>query len=134
MTVTQKHLTGKGEFLYDYNYDILTFKMKNRNYKNSFEFQNFVADIDDQSFITGIRIFDVSNIFGVNKFVLKNIAGGQFKSRIENNVVTIVFKFVSKVRNQLFPLFSKQENFTQQITQPAPVKIADSLVEAPIVA
>ncbi len=134
MTAVERHLEGKGEFLYDYNYDVLTFKMKNRNYKNSFEFQNFVADIDDKSFITGIRIFDASNIFGVNKFVLKNIAGGQFKSRIENNVVTIVFKFVSKVRNQLFPLFSKQENFTQQITQLAPVKMADSLVEAPIVA
>ena len=132
--IAQKHLTGKGEFLYDYKYDILTFKIKNRNYKHSFEFQNFVADVDNENFITGIRIFDASQVFGVDKFVLRDIAGGQFKSRIENNIVTIVFKFVSKVRNRLFPLLSKQENFTQQITQPAPVKIADSLVEAPIVA
>ena len=130
--IAQKHLTGKGEFLYDYKYDILTFKMRNRNYKHSFEFQNFVADVDDENFITGIRIFDVSQIFGVNKFVLKDIAGGQFKSRIESNVVTIVFKFVSKVRNRLFPLLSKQENFTQQITENAPIKMPDSLVEAPL--
>ena len=47
--IAQKHLTGKGEFLYDYKYDILTFKMRNRNYKHSFEFQNFVADVDDRS-------------------------------------------------------------------------------------
>ena len=33
----QKHLKGKGEFSYDYKYDILTFKMTNRNYKHSFE-------------------------------------------------------------------------------------------------
>src|SRR3989338_1676025 len=40
----EKHLdgTGKGEFLYDYNNDILMFKIKDRDYKNSVEFQNFV--------------------------------------------------------------------------------------------
>ena len=134
MTATERHLEGKGEVFYDYRYDILGFKMKDRNYKSSFEFQNFVADLDDKNFITGVRIFDASNIFGMDKLVLKNIARGEFKVRIENNVVTIVFKFISKVRNRLFPLFSKQENFTQQITQTAPIKMADSLVEAPIVA
>ncbi len=132
--MAEKHLNGRGEFSYDYKYDTLGFKIKNRNYKQSFEFQNFIADLDDQNFITGIRILDASKVFGLNKYVLKSIVVGEFQSKIENNVITIVFKFVSKVRNSVFPIFTKNENFTQQITQTAPVKIADSSVEAPIIA
>ena len=43
----EKHLNaiGKGECVYDYKYDTLTFRIKDRDYKNSVEFQNFVIDI-----------------------------------------------------------------------------------------
>ncbi|MBW2969424.1 DUF2283 domain-containing protein, partial [Candidatus Woesearchaeota archaeon] len=68
--------------MYDYKYDILTFKMKNRNYKKSIEFQNFVIDIDNKNFVTGIRIFDASKVFNTDKYVLKNIIKGDFKANI----------------------------------------------------
>lgn len=129
---TKKQLKGtvKGKFLYDYKYDILTFKIQNRNYKKSIELQNFVVDIDEEDFVTGIRIFDASKVFGVNKYNLKNIVQYKFEANIENNVITIRIKFVSKIRNKMIPIFSKEQNFMQQITTPVAAQhhLADSSV------
>lgn len=131
-----KHLDGRGQgqFLYDFKYDILTFKIKNRDYKMSVEFQNFIIDIDEEGFVTGIRVQDASNVFGVDKYFLKNIAHGEFKSSIESNVINVRIDFVSIIRNKLVPIFSKKENVTQQITTPLGPNqhFDDSLVECPI--
>lgn len=124
-----KKLIGKGEFLYDYKYDILTFKIKDRNYKRSIEIQNFTIDIDDQDFVTGIRVFDASKVFGVDKYVLKNIVHGGFKANVEKNVITIILRFMGIQRNKL--IFTEKQNFVQQIT--APIKnVADSTVECAV--
>jgi hypothetical protein len=132
----KRHLDarGKGEILYDYKYDILTFKIKGREYKKSIEFQNFVADIDSENFVTGVRIFDASRIFGIDKYILKNIIHCEFQASIENNVITIIFKFVGKRRNKIIPLITKEENFTQRITTPIGEKLhlQDSSVECPM--
>ncbi len=112
--MTEKHLdgTGKGEWLYDFNSDILMFKVKDRDYKISAEFQNFVADIDIEGFVTGIRIFDASKVFGMDKFTLKNIVKWGFETIVESGMITIRLTFASKVRNKEVPV----ENFTQQLT------------------
>ena len=124
-----KKLIGKGEFIYDYKYDILTFKIKDRNYKKSIEIQNFAVDIDDQDFVTGIRVFDASKVFGIDKYVLRNIVHGEFKASVEKNIMTITIKFVFMQRNKL--IFTKKENFVQQIT--APIKnVADSVSECAV--
>ena len=124
----KKKITGKGEFIYDYKYDTLTFKMKDRNYKRSIEIQNFAIDIDDKDLVTGIRVFDASKVFGVDKYVLKNIVHGQFKADVEKKMVTITLKFVGMQRNRIIPLLTQKQNFMHQIT--APVKnMADSTVE-----
>ena len=116
--IEEKHLHGKGEFLYDFKHDILMFKIKDREYKKSVELQNFVADIDEEGFVTGAQIFDASKVFGIDKIILKSIVSMGFKSHIENNVITITIKFTSKVRNKQIP----RENFTQQImSQPQPI-------------
>lgn len=130
----KKHLNAKGEVIYDYRDDILNFKVKNRDYKRSIEFQNFVADIDVEGFITGVRILDASKVFGIDKYVLKNIVHCDFSASIDNNVITIVMKFVGKRRNRIIPLLSKEENFTQQITTPlgARTRLADSYVKCSI--
>ncbi len=120
-----KHLdgTGKGEFVYDTEHDILMFKIRDRDYKMSTEFQNFVVDIDDESFVTGIRIFDASKVFDTDKEILKNISSWKFKSSVENNTLTITFKFVSKAPEP-------SENFTQQMIAPLNgYHLVDSLVE-----
>ena len=127
----KKKLTGKGEYIYDYKHDTLTFKMKDRDYKRSIELQNFVIDIDFSNAITGIRVFDASKVFGVNKYLLKNIVHGEFKADVEKNMVTITLKFVGMQRNKLMPLLSQKHNFAHQIT--APIKnVADSTVECAV--
>jgi uncharacterized protein YuzE len=112
--MAERHLdgTGKGEFLYDFNNDILMFKVKNRDYKNSAEFQNFVADIDTEGFVTGIRIFDASKVFGIDKYTLKHIVKWGFKTSVESGMITVRLSFVGQVRNKDVPV----ENFTQQLT------------------
>ncbi|MFH1637354.1 MAG: DUF2283 domain-containing protein [Candidatus Woesearchaeota archaeon] len=116
----KRHLNApkEGEFLYDYSHDILTFRIKNRNYKKSVEFQNFVIDIDEEDFVTGMRVFDASQVFGVDNYVLKNIVHGEFKASVENKVITITFKFIAKHRNRIIPLLTEKENITQQLTAP----------------
>lgn len=123
-----KHLdgTGKGEFVYDFNNDLLMFKVKDRDYKISAEFQNFVADIDTDDFVTGIRIFDASKVFGIDKYTLKNIAKWGYRAVIENGMITIRLTFVGKARNKEIPV----ENFTQQLTTSINgYKLIDSSVE-----
>ncbi len=123
---------GKGEFLYDYNYDTLIFKIKDRDYKNSVEFQNFVIDIDTKNFVTGIRILDASRVTGMNKFIFRNLVHGEFKASIRDNVITVLFKFVGKIRNRLIPIFYQKQNFTQQIIAPGnhkhPLKNSEVIV------
>ncbi len=110
----EKHLdgTGRSEFLYDFNNDILMFKVKDRDYKDSVEFQNFVADIDMEGFVTGIRVFDASKVFGINKYTLKHISKWGFKTSVESGMITVRLTFVGQVRNKEVPV----ENFTQQLT------------------
>ncbi|MBI4738860.1 DUF2283 domain-containing protein [Candidatus Woesearchaeota archaeon] len=126
-----KHLNVKGKWIYDSAYDILTFKVRERNYKISIEMQNFVVDIDEEGYATGVRIFDASKIFGVDKYVLRSLVYSEFKAIIENNVITVTLKFVSKVRNKIIPLFKETQNFTQQFTAPisSQHRLADSVVE-----
>lgn len=114
--MVERHLdgTGKGEFLYDFNNDILMFKVKDRDYKTSAEFQNFVADIDQEGFVTGIRIFDASEVFGVDKYTLRHIIKWGFRTSVESGMITIRLTFVGQVRNKEVPV----ENFTQQLTTP----------------
>ena len=108
-----KHLDarGKGEFIYDFKYDILTFRIKDRDYRTSIELQNFTIDIDKEGFATGLRVFDASKVFNLDKYILNNVKAGDFKSIIEDNVVTVTINFVGKLRNK--PL---TKDFAQQIT------------------
>lgn len=126
--MAEKHLdgTGKGEFLYDFTNDILMFKVKERDYKISAEFQNFVADIDTEGFVTGIRVFDASRVFGIDKYTLKHIVKWGFKTSVESGMITVRLTFVGQVRNKEVPV----ENFTQQLTTSLNGhKLTDSSVE-----
>ena len=108
----------KGEVDYDFKHDILTFKIKDRDYKQSIELQNFCLDIDTENFVTGVRIFDVSKVSGLKKLIFRNLTHGEFKSSVKNNIITVRLNFIGKIRNRLIPIFSKEENFTQQIVTP----------------
>ena len=91
---------GKGEWAYDYNNDMLTFKTKDRDYNTSLEFENLILDIDKEGFITGLRIMDASTSLKLAKISLSKIKNFEFISKIKNNIVTIQLRFTSEQRNK----------------------------------
>src|SRR3989344_1295627 len=110
-----KHLdaTGKGLYSYDYLNNTLVFKIKDRDYDSSIEFGNLVADIDKEGFITGLRLFDASKVFGLSKISLKNLKDFKFDTKVEKNVVTIRLQFVCVLRNK--PLIRQGQDFVREV-------------------
>ena len=100
--MTKRHLNarGKGEYTYDYDNDILLFKIKNRDYKISIDFGNLVFDVDTEGFITGLQIFDASKIFKLPKKALKKIKNFEFNADVEGKVITAQLTFTCEMRNK----------------------------------
>ena len=98
--IKPRHLEAKGEMDYDYVNNILFFKIKNREYSFSVEFQNMVIDIDKEKFVVGIQIFDASNFLGITKMNLREIPKWQFKAKIENNILELRLNYQLKIRNR----------------------------------
>ena len=104
-----KHLDarGKGEYTYDYRNDILLFKIKNREYVMSIDYENLVVDIDKEGYITGLRIFDASQLFGLERVALKDVKSFEFNTQVEtktgtkeNKIITIQLRFIPMFRNK----------------------------------
>ena len=100
MKVRHLDARGKGKYLYDYDNDIANFKVKDKEYLKSIDFDNFIIDIDTKGYIIGIRIFDVSKIFKIDKIALKKMLNWEFNSRIEDNVLTFQLRFTCMLRNK----------------------------------
>ncbi|HLD05726.1 MAG TPA: DUF2283 domain-containing protein [Candidatus Nanoarchaeia archaeon] len=93
---------GKGEYFYDLEDDFLIVKIKNREYKESLEFDNLVVDIDTKGFITGFRIFDASQVFKLEKNTLKHIKEFEFHTQIKDKLLSISLNFkISNGKNQV---------------------------------
>ncbi len=92
---------GKGEADYDYKNDTLFFKIKNRTYLKSLDFGDVVVDIDKEGFITGVQIFDASQLFGVPKDSLLKVRKWEFNAKVENNIVTVNLTFEVLKRNKV---------------------------------
>lgn len=109
-----RHLAaeGKGQYTYDYVNDILLFKIKDRDYLKSLDFDNLIVDIDKEYFITGMRIFDASKIFNIPKLALKNIKSFRFNARVEDKNVTIQLEFIPVLRNK--PLIKQGQNLIRE--------------------
>ena len=123
-------LNGKLECIYDFTYDILTFHIKNRDYKMSVEVQNFIIDIDTEDFVIGVRVIDASKVFGLKKDILRNIVQSDFQSVVKDNVITVRLTIVGKIRNKI--IGSIKQEFAQQVTVPLneKIKVEDSEVIA----
>ena len=98
-----RHLNapGKGEYHYDYRNDILLFKIKDRNYKISIDFGNLIVDVDEEGFITGLRIFDASRVFKLPKLALNNLRSFEFHTKVEEKVISIQLRFNCILRNSI---------------------------------
>ena len=121
----KRHLDakGKGEYDYDYKNDLLSFKIKNREYLKSFDFGNLIVDIDKDGFITGLRIFDASKIFNISKLALKNVKQFEFNTSFEDRIIKIQLRFVPVLRNK--PLIKQGQDFEREALHS---KIEDSKV------
>ena len=97
----ERHLEAEGEMDSDYVNDILFFKIKDRDYDFSLEFQNMVIDIDNEMFVTGIQIFSASEFLRISKQHLREIPKWQFKSQIRENVVEIRLFYQLNIRNRI---------------------------------
>jgi hypothetical protein len=91
---------GKGEYVYDYDNDILLFKVKDRDYLKSIDFGNLIVDIDKEGFATGLRVFDASLVFDLEKHALKSVKSFSFIATSESGLVSIKLKFVVISRNK----------------------------------
>jgi uncharacterized protein YuzE len=109
-----KHLdaNGKSECSYDYKHDVLLFKIKDRNYDKSLDFGNLVVDIDKEGFITGLSVFDASTVFDLDKIALKNISQFEFRTKVEEKVVSISLRFTAMLRNK--QLIKQGQDFVRE--------------------
>ena len=100
MSNEERHLEGKGEMDYDYANNILFFKISDRKYDRSIEFENMVIDLDSEEYIVGIQIFDASDFLGVPKSYLK-INNWQFKARITPTSIELRLMCQINIRNKI---------------------------------
>lgn len=110
--MVQKKLEGKGEVDYDYENDILFFKLKGRKYDNSIELlDNLVVDVDKEGFLVGIQMFDASEYLNIDKKSLLKIPNWQFTINVHENIIEIRLVFQVKIRNKIVeknPIISQQ--------------------------
>ena len=113
-----KRLEGKGEVDYDYENDILFFKLKGRKYEKSIELlDNLVVDVDKEGFLVGIQMFDASEYLNIDKKSLLKIPNWQFTINKHENIIDIRLVFQVKVRNKII---EKNPIISQAITQKLP--------------
>ena len=97
----EKHLEAEGEMDYDFVNDILFFKVKDREYDFSFEFQNMVIDVDKEKFITGIQLFDASEFLGIPKVNLRKVPKWKFEAKINKGVIELRLFYQLEIRNKI---------------------------------
>jgi uncharacterized protein YuzE len=100
--IKPKHLEAEGEMDYDFAEDILFFKVKNREYSFSIEFQNMVIDIDEEKFVVGIQIFEASKFLRMSKINLREIPRWKFNAKIEGNVMELRLNYEVQIRNKIY--------------------------------
>lgn len=103
---------GQGEYLYDYKNDIMVFKVKNREYSHSLDFENLIVDIDAEGYITGLRIIDASTIFKLSKIALNSVKGFEFNSQTEDKIINIQLRFMAVLRNK--PIVKQGQDFVRE--------------------
>jgi len=109
-----KHLEAEGEMDYDFVNDILFFKVADREYDYSIEFQNMVVDIDSDKFIVGIQILDASKFLRIDKAHLRKISKWRFEAKLQDKEFRIDLNYQVIVRNQVvnnnvFPIIMQHE-------------------------
>jgi hypothetical protein len=96
-----KHLEAVGEWDYDFKYDILLFKVKDREYLRSIEFDNLALDLDSERFLVGLQIFEASKFLNIDKMLLREMPKWKFEAKIEDNKIELRLLFQIQIRNKI---------------------------------
>ena len=113
---------GKGEMDYDYEHDLLFFKVKDRFYDHSIEFGDVVIDFDPEGYPTGVQVFDASKFFHADKIAIHHITHWRFAIEIHDTILTIFLLFSMVRRNKVIECRSN-------IERPLPQSLQNTLVE-----
>ena len=106
----------KGKEDYDYKHDILFFKVKEREYHKSLEFEDIVLDIDKKGSITGMQIFDASKLFKMDKNSLRQVKEWELHTKVKNNVITVQLMFEVATRNKV--IIERGQNLIRESASP----------------
>ncbi len=87
-----------GSCVYDKSHDILIFKVDDRVYLESLEFDEFVIDMDTDGYLTGIRIFDATRVLQLPSYTLGKIRRFTFVAEADHGVITVRLKFTAAGR------------------------------------
>ncbi len=112
-----RELKNEGESDYDVHNDVLFFKVKDREYAKSMEFEHFVLDIDEEKFIVGMQIFDASEFFKIPKQMLRNVQQWNFQAKIEQNLLEVRLVFQMLHRNKII---EPRPIIIEQLKEPLP--------------
>jgi uncharacterized protein YuzE len=115
--MSQQLLNAKGEWDYDFSSDILFFKVKDREYSHSVELKNLVIDVDSESYIVGLQIFNASRFFNVEKLALRQMNAWKLEANVEKNTIEVRVIFNITQRNKRV---EKNPILIQPMTQEMP--------------
>ena len=96
--MTSTLATQNGTHVYDKPHDILIFKIADRDYQESLDFDDFVIDMDTDGHLTGIRIFDATRVLQLPSYTLQKIRRFMFTAEADGGVITIRLKFTASIR------------------------------------
>ncbi len=108
------NLNKNGETSYDYANDVLFVKAKNKDYSESIEMNEVIIDLDFEGEVTGIRVFDASEVFNLSKNALKNIKELEFSIKIEDSTISINAWFNYSLPDN--SILSHGQNFVREVT------------------
>tara|TARA_Y100000310_G_C20432717_1_gene692260 strand:+ start:393 stop:764 length:372 start_codon:yes stop_codon:yes gene_type:complete len=107
----------KGKVDYDFDNDILFFKLSGRKYSKSIEIEYIVLDIDKKGLITGIQIFEASKFLNLNKEALLKIPNWEFQVKIKEERMELRLVFQIEFRNKII---EKNPIILEHLSEPLP--------------
>jgi len=123
----------KGITDYDFAYDILFFKIKDREYDYSIELDDLIIDLDTDGFIIGIQIFEASKFLSTRfkKFTKSNLTNKinwmySAKVNFEERKIDIILEYTIIIRNKYFIEHPR-------IIEPLPEEVSEGLLNTEIV-
>lgn len=79
----------KGKHFYDKEEDILYIKVDDVFYDHSIEFDELIVDFNKKGKLSGVQLFDASEIFRLDKDAIEKIKECELITKIENNIVSV---------------------------------------------